>query len=63
MKKIKVTLKKSLICCSRQQKACAKGLGLKKINSYSVLTDTVENCGMANKINHLISIEEIPNVG
>lgn len=55
---LKVTLKRSLAGRSVKQKACAKGLGLRGINSYKILLDTKENRGMINKISFLVEVEE-----
>jgi len=57
MKKIKVTLLKSLSGARKDQRATAYGLGLKKINQVSELADTPAVRGMVNKINHLVRID------
>ena len=57
MKKIKVTLLKSLSGTRRDQRATAHGLGLKRINQVSELADTPAVRGMVNKINHLVRID------
>ncbi|WP_028452724.1 50S ribosomal protein L30 [Chitinilyticum aquatile] len=56
-KKFKVTLVKSLIGRLESHKACARGLGLKKMNSTSEVLDTPANRGMANKISYLLKVE------
>ena len=55
--KIKVTLVKSLIGRLESHKACARGLGLKKINQSVEVLDTPENRGMINKISYLLKCE------
>lgn len=55
--KIKVTLVKSLIGRLEAHKACARGLGLKKINQTVEVVDTPENRGMINKISYLLKSE------
>ncbi|SFZ75936.1 50S ribosomal protein L30 [Chitinimonas taiwanensis] len=55
--KIKVTLVKSLIGRLEAHKACARGLGLKKINQTVEVIDTPENRGMINKISYLLKSE------
>ena len=55
--KIKVTLIKSLIGRLEAHKACARGLGLKKINQTVEVIDTPENRGMINKISYLLRSE------
>ncbi len=57
-KNIKVILKKSLIGSTKRQRECVKGLGLKRLNSSSVLKDTPEVRGMIRKVSHLVSVEE-----
>lgn len=56
-KKFKVTLVKSLIGRLESHKACARGLGLKRMNSSSEVLDTPANRGMANKISYLLKVE------
>ena len=57
-KKIKVTLKRSIIGSQKDQIATEKGLGLKKTNSSVIRDITPETMGMIKKINHLITTEE-----
>ena len=56
-KLVKVTLVKSLIGRLESHKACARGLGLRKLNSSSEVIDTPENRGMINKISYLLKVE------
>ncbi|MCW3481700.1 50S ribosomal protein L30 [Crenobacter sp. SG2303] len=56
-KTVKVTLVKSLIGRLESHKACARGLGLKKIRQTVEVIDTPENRGMINKISYLLKIE------
>ena len=58
MSKIKITLVKSLAGRLKAHKACAKGLGIKKIHKTVEINDTPENRGMVNKINYLLKIEK-----
>jgi len=39
-------------------KACARGLGLRRLNHTITVADTPENRGMINKISYLLRIEE-----
>lgn len=55
-KKIKITLKKSLIGCTQSHKDCAKGLGFKKREQTVEVLDTLENMGMINKIRYLLKV-------
>ena len=57
-KKLKITLKKSIIGSRANQIASIKGLGLRKTNSSVIRDATPETLGMIKKINHLISVEE-----
>ncbi|WP_255990243.1 50S ribosomal protein L30 [Chitinolyticbacter albus] len=56
-KKIKVTLVKSLIGRLEAHRACARGLGLRKLNSSAEVIDTPANRGMINKISYLLKVE------
>ncbi len=57
MKKIKVTLLKSLAGTKKDHRATVYGLGLKKINQVSELVDTPAVRGMINKVNYLVRID------
>ncbi|MBM5571867.1 MULTISPECIES: 50S ribosomal protein L30 [Deefgea] len=57
VKTIKVTLVKSLIGRLEAHKACARGLGLRRLNSSAVVIDTPANRGMVNKISYLLKVE------
>ncbi|MXS82661.1 50S ribosomal protein L30 [Nitrosomonas oligotropha] len=56
-KTIKITLIKSLIGTKESHKATARGLGLRKLNSSSILKDTPEVRGMIDKINYLVKCD------
>ncbi len=56
-KKITVTLVKSLIGTKKSHRATVKGLGLRRINSTSVLENTPAVRGMIQKVNYLIKCE------
>ncbi|MER0215374.1 MAG: 50S ribosomal protein L30 [Nitrosomonas sp.] len=53
-KTIKITLIKSMIGTKKSHKATVRGLGLRKLNSSSILIDTPEVRGMIDKINYLV---------
>ena len=55
--KIKVTQIRSSIGAQKKQKACLSGLGLRKINNFSVLENTPAVRGMIKKVSHLVRIE------
>ena len=57
-KKIKVTLKKSVIGRLRNHKACVAGLGLRKMHQTVEVIDTPANRGMIKKVAYLLAIEE-----
>jgi len=56
-KKFVVTLKKSTISCSADQKRTVHGLGLRKINHFIELADNSANRGQLFKIQHLVDIK------
>ena len=58
-KKIKISLVKSTIGSVQSQIASVKGLGLRKLNSQSILDETPEVLGMIKKVKHLITVEEL----
>ena len=57
--KIKVTQIKSGFGYPQKQRDTLKGLGLKKMHQSKILEDTPSTRGMAAKIRHLVSLEEI----
>ncbi|RZP24761.1 MAG: 50S ribosomal protein L30 [Candidatus Actinomarinales bacterium] len=59
MKKIRITLMKSLIGEKEKTRETVSSLGLKKINSQTVREVDDSLLGMIRKINHLVHIEEI----
>lgn len=56
-KTIRVTLVKSLIGTIDTHKACARGLGLHRLQHTVTVLDTPENRGMINKISYLLDVE------
>ncbi|MFV0237148.1 MAG: 50S ribosomal protein L30 [Flavobacteriales bacterium] len=58
MAKIKVTLKKSAINRSKNQKRTLEALGLRKINQVVEHNETPQIEGMIRKIAHLVEIEK-----
>lgn len=55
---ITVTLKKSVITCNDNQKACVRGLGLTKTGRSRTLENTPAVRGMIKKVIHLLEIKE-----
>lgn len=58
-KKIKVTLRKSVIGQKPAKRATVKALGLRKINSSVVRPDNPCIRGMVNSVAHLVEVEEV----
>lgn len=56
--KVKVTLVRSLNGRLKNHKACARGLGLRRMHHTVEVVDTPENRGMINKISYMLKIEE-----
>lgn len=59
MKKLKVTLKRSLIGSNTAQRATVRGLGLKKIRHERILENTPAVRGMIKKVLHLVDVAEV----
>ena len=55
---VKVKLIKSLNGRLASHKACAGGLGLRRMHQTVEVIDTPENRGMMNKIHYMLSVEE-----
>lgn len=58
MAKVKITLVKSLIGRSGDQRATVKTLGLRKLNSSVVKEESPTVTGMIKKVAHLVKVEE-----
>lgn len=56
-KKFVITLKKSLIGCTQDQKDAVRCLGLKKRHSTATVNDTAANRGQIMKVQHLVDVE------
>ncbi|MCY4643218.1 MAG: 50S ribosomal protein L30 [Bacteriovoracales bacterium] len=57
-KSITVKLKKGLIGLTEKQKACVRGLGLKKLGNEKSLENTSAVRGMIKKVIHLLEVDE-----
>jgi large subunit ribosomal protein L30 len=57
MSKIKVRLLKSLAGIKQTHRDTVRGLGLKKLNQVSELTDSPAVRGMINKVAYLVRID------
>lgn len=56
MKKIKLTLIRSLIGTKKDHRATVRGLGLRKLNSSSEIIDSPATWGQINKVKYLLKI-------
>lgn len=56
-KSFKVTLKKSPIGCTQDQRATIRALGLRKIRETVVLADNPANRGQIMKVQHMVNVE------
>ena len=59
MKKLKITLKRSLIGRADKHKKAIKSLGLKKVGSYVIKEDNPALRGVLNKVGYMIDVEEV----
>ena len=58
-KQWKITLEKSLIGRSKDQRAIVAALGLKKIRQSVIRTDNPQTRGIIQKIGFMLKVEEI----
>ncbi len=58
-KQLKVTLYRSLNGRLKSHKACARGIGIRRIHKPVMVNDTPENRGMINKISYMLNVEEV----
>jgi large subunit ribosomal protein L30 len=59
MAQLKITWTKSYIGKSETQRRVIRALGLKRLNHTVVHGDTPTIRGMVNKVNHLVTVEEV----
>ena len=57
-KELHITLSRSVIGRTKDQRDTVLALGLKKLNQTVVKPDNVAMRGMINKVSHLITVEE-----
>ena len=62
-KRLKVTQVASTIARPARQEETVRGLGLGRIGKSRVLEDTPEVRGMINKVQHLVTVEEVESAG
>jgi large subunit ribosomal protein L30 len=58
MKKLKITLKRSLIGRPEKHRRIIRALGLRKVNQTVIHNDTPSIRGMINKTSHLLEVVE-----
>ncbi|WP_430233925.1 50S ribosomal protein L30 [Nitrosomonas communis] len=56
--KLRVKLVKSLIGKKNEHRRIIAGLGLKRINSITILQDSPSIRGMINKVSYLVKVEQ-----
>lgn len=59
MKKLQVTLKRSVIGTPERQQATVRGLGLRRCHDVRVLDNTPAIRGMVKRVLHLVDVAEI----
>jgi large subunit ribosomal protein L30 len=59
MKKLKITLKKSLIDKQKKHKLTLKALGLTTIGRTRIFPDNKAIRGMINKVSYMVEVEEV----
>lgn len=59
MAKLQITLKRSLIGRTENQKATVAALGLRKIHQTVVKEDNAAMRGMVEKVKHMVEVKEI----
>ncbi len=57
-KSVRVTLVRSLIGRLPRHRACARGLGLRRLRQTVEVEDTPQNRGMIRKVEYLLKVEE-----
>ena len=59
MAKLKIKLVRSLIGRPETQRKTVKSLGLRKLNSVSILPDEPTIRGQIHQVEHLVKVEEV----
>ena len=60
-KTVRVTLVRSIHGRLKNHRACARGLGLRRMHQTVEVADTPENRGMINKISYMLKYEQVEN--
>lgn len=58
-RQLKITLVRSLNTRLKSHKACAHGLGIRKMHNPVVVVDSPENRGMINRIRYMLRVEDV----
>ena len=61
--KLKITLVRSIIGRPETQRKTVRSLGLRKLNSFSILPDVPTVRGQIHKVAHLVKVEEVADEG
>lgn len=61
--KLKITLVRSIIGRPETQRKTVRSLGLRKLNSFSILPDDPTVRGQIHKVAHLVNVEEVADEG
>lgn len=56
---LKITLVKSIIGRPNSQRKTVRSLGLRKLNSFSILPDSPTIRAQIHKVYHLVKVEEV----
>ncbi len=56
---VRVTLVKSVIGYTQDQRATVKALGLRRMHASVIHKETPQIRGMINKVSHLLRVEEV----
>jgi len=56
---LQITLKRSLIGRTEDQRVAVRTLGLRKLNQSVVQADNASIRGLINKVSHLIEVKEV----
>ncbi len=59
MTTLKITLRRSVIGSTQDQRAAVRTLGLRKIRDEVVRNDDAQVRGLVRKVAHLVSVEEV----
>ncbi|MGH8503131.1 MAG: 50S ribosomal protein L30 [Gammaproteobacteria bacterium] len=57
-RQLKVTLTRSMIGRMQTHRACARGLGIRRMHNPVTVADTPQNRGMIEKIRYMLKVEE-----